>query len=978
MPPKLKIKALTANAKRKQEKEDSKKEKDKELRKIGRLTTRIASTTAERDKLNRQSISSIHNKNQQIIQNLPEVELDYLVYKPLNRNSMENMSVVNVNKKLTNNNYISTVKDFRFGTLENNVLCGCCKKTNQDCVGHMGHIDLKEKNFSIINPFFRHNVIRVLQCVCSSCGALLAPKELLRQKNILDMPDGIDKIKEIVNLSKNMSCSSPRCKNDKNAVKYCFKIADSGNTNDLNVTVFDKDTCKKPKQMSINKVRSILSKISDEDAKILGFSYGVKPIDYIMDYIPVIPLCSRPYTFRDDAEKDEYLTIAYNEICSKLEELDRIDDNEELIEEKKKSILYFYTHICDNKDGTHRLSPGDICKSIGDRITGKDGLLRGHLLGKRSDYTGRTPIGPNRTLKFGDIAPPMAMQSILTIPEIITKYNINRIQKLLEQNRIDKYSKKGSFNLKYNYNPKMKVKLEIGDLVYRYSMDGDIILFNRQPTLHKQSMLGYFCKFQDKYSIGMHLSSTTGHNADFDGDEGNIHMLQTIESQIEGKIIMCAKNCIMSSNSSSPIASIIFNSLSGAYLLSNVDILDEGLTDLSSIVKGKLFNEGLSKIITRPGYKQSLYDRALDVSTHIGIKITAGKLLCSALLPEDFWYNKKDVKIIKGILIKGTLKKGVLGNAHGSIIQTLFKFYGKTVTSDFISDANFLFNWYLEIYGLTVSVNNCKSPIGFNELKTNIINDLNDEVISINKQNMENVEVEATAIIEERKGRLDKKIKESLESTNPLVIMAESGAKGKTADIGKLIGLLGQQFVNGRRPDKMITNNKRWLTTFSVNDNSIYSRGFAANSFYQGLNPDEFFAHAQASRIGLTDTAVKTSDIGAIQRKMVKAQEDLIVNYDGSVRNQNGIIYQTIYGVGLNCENMIMSKDGNGNSLLSFIDIREVTGRMNQDFNYLEDLESTIHSILNVQENINETEEPEEEEMGINNLAENFDEEDDQ
>ena len=956
MPPKkLKLGLKTKKNETKAEKAGGKKQK--------RMKTTMI--TVERETQTRQAISDINVKSHQLIQKLPEVVLDHLIYTPLSRRSMEKMSVVNVKNK-PGKNYIGTPKDFRFGTLENNVLCGCCKKTNQDCVGHMGHIDLKSdtEEFKIIHPFFRHNLVRVLQCVCNACGTLVVTKDLLKQKNILSMPSSMDKIKMIVELSNSIKSNCSNCGAQKT---YTYKIQESGNMNDLNMVVTTKDS--KQKHLRVDIIENILKKISDEDAKILGFEFGAKPIDYIMDFIPVLPICSRPYTVRDDQEKDEYLTLAYSDICSKLAALDSGTDEDK--EEKKNNILYYYTHICDNKDSTHRLSPTDICKSITDRLKGKEGLLRGHLLGKRSDYTGRTPIGPNRTLKFGDIAPPMKMQSILTIPEIVTKYNIDKIKILVEQNKIDKYSKRGSYNLKYSFNPTKKVDVQIGDLVYRHSMDGDVILFNRQPTLHKQSMLGYFCKFQDKFSIGLHLSSTTGHNADFDGDEGNIHMLQTVESQVEGKLIMCAKNCIMSSNASSPIASIIFNSLSGAYLLSKSDILDSDKVNIVDMVTGTVFRDGLKKIITNTSYMKTLVKRAVEVSESYNVTITAGRLLCSALFPEDFWYAKKDVKIIKGILISGILKKNVLGNSHGSIIQSIFKFYGKTATASFISDANFLFNWYLELYGLTVSVNNCKPPENFAEFKRQQIEELNEEVLKMYDEGIENIEDEITDLIEEKKGRLDKKVGSTLDKSNPLVIMADSGAKGKTADTGKLIGLLGQQFVNARRPDKLITNNKRWLTTFSVDDNSIYSRGFTTSSFYEGLNPDEFFAHAQASRIGLTDTAVKTSDIGALQRRMVKVQEDLIVNYDGSVRNQNGIIYQFNYGVGLNCENMITSKDGNGNSLLSFIDMKEAVGRVNQEFNYLDDLETTIKSILSV--HIESTDSPDDDFEGPENVAEALD-----
>ena len=177
-------------------------------------------------------------------------------------------------------------------------------------------------------------------------------------------------------------------------------------------------------------------------------------------------------------------------------------------------------------------------------------------MGKRCDYTGRTPLGPNRSLNFGYIAPPDEMRKI-TISEKITNYNISFMNDYASKgNIVYLCPNKGNLSgrkLKFDIS---KHTLSIGDTVHRKLKNGDSVLFNRQPTLHRQGMLGYICDFQDKYSIGIHLSSTPGHNADFDGDEGNIHVLQDIASNLEAKFVMSSINCIMSfSYSSAPMHS---------------------------------------------------------------------------------------------------------------------------------------------------------------------------------------------------------------------------------------------------------------------------------------------------------------------------------------------------------------------------------------------------------------------------------------
>ena len=173
------------------------------------------------------------------------------------------------------------------------------------------------------------------------------------------------------------------------------------------------------------------------------------------------------------------------------------------------------------------------------------------------------------------------------------------------------------------------------------------------------------------------------------------------------------------------------------------------------------------------------------------------------------------------------------------------------------------------------------------------------------------------------------KIKRILAPDNAISIMAASGAKGKVNDTAKIIALLGQQYVPDRRPDLVMSRGKRWLSSFHIDDKSIFSRGFVSGSFYEGLDPDEFFAHSMASRIGLCNTAVKTADIGALQRKMVKSQEDLIVQYDGSVRNQNGNIFQFSYGAGFGSSKLIRRTHKDGTDYLTFINLEETFGKIN-------------------------------------------------
>ena len=167
-------------------------------------------------------------------------------------------------------------------------------------------------------------------------------------------------------------------------------------------------------------------------ASLLGFINN-HPKNFIVDFIPVIPLSARPYVYRDLEAKDDYITSTYMDIISKKIESYQTSmdfNNNENQEEKKEEcydrIIYLYDHLIQNCDQTHRRSPTDICKSISDRMVGKESLIRGHMMGKRADFTGRTVLGPNRSINFGEIAPPKVMMEKLTVSERVTKYN-NRL-----------------------------------------------------------------------------------------------------------------------------------------------------------------------------------------------------------------------------------------------------------------------------------------------------------------------------------------------------------------------------------------------------------------------------------------------------------------------------------------------------------------------------------------------------------------------
>jgi DNA-directed RNA polymerase beta' subunit len=391
-----------------------------------------------------------------------------------------------------------------------------------------------------------------------------------------------------------------------------------------------------------------------------------------------------------------------------------------------------------------------------------------------------------------------------------------------------------------------------------------------------------------------------------------------------------------------PMAGLVINSPAGAYLL----------TEDTVLFTKKQFYEGLDSMyryVDNNNYilnnYKTLYER-VEKFTHI--EKFSGKSLCSVLFPSDFVYNfNEDDKVIsirEGILIKGRLTGAQVGSQSGSIIQSLWKRYGYSYACEFISNASFLFNWFAQFKGITISLRDI-TPLNsgeFDIFKKKEINKLNDFIEDFQQINGSNSdmdpdikEMEIMQYISNTQSIIQKVFFEKyLDNSSSLQTMIKSKSKGSEIQVAYSSAFLMQQLVSNKRPAKLSTGGKRWLTTFDVKDDSIFSRGFCENSYLEGINPNEFFAQAQAARITITDTAVQTSNTGTMHRRMTKAQQDLVVQYDGSVRNNNNIIFQFNYGAGISAPSAVYSNDAVGYKIISFINMKELCTEINTSNGY--------------------------------------------
>ena len=843
-----------------------------------------------------------------------------------------------------------TVYDDRMGTTDSSKRCETCKEGAHTCQGHFGYIELFEP---IVHPLYYKRVVAFLNCFCLKCCRLLLLKDQIYLAGLNRYRGEARFIRIKERIKKVHMCCHPECGADHPRCK--FSISDSS----IFKVYEGRDKTRTSIMLTTEEIRNIFDGILDSDIRMLGLDPElVHPRNLIITVLPVLPPCDRPYVQANGNMCDDDLTNQYVEIIKANNHLGGIGSRnsvkKELSETKRQKFLAslrfrILTTFNNGQGKAKHTTNGRAIKGIKERLAGKDGQLRNNMMGKRCNQTARTVIGPDPTLKLGELAVPPGMADILTVPIRVATFNINILQKLVDDGRVNSLLKpdgKTRINLKrfrrgtrlltgdviYRAEKEIAVvtgrelvmqgdrvkragkflvrlapanrsyRLKLGWVVERKLQDGDFVLLNRQPTLHKASMMAMKVIVRTGKTLRMNLAITKPFNADFDGDEMNIHVPQSIESQAELEMLSAAQWHLISPQSSKPNMAIVQDSLLGAYRMTQ---------GTKKIRKGQFFN-----LLSKIDMKEDIMSRVQHVRRILkekGKKVQCfnGKGLFSMFLPIDLIYEKKNdgdpqeptVKIWRGVMYEGTLNKSVLGASHNSLIQVINKEYGPEVASHFIDCVQFITNGWLMIEGFTVGLGDC---LVSSAKKQQEIRDvikkcyIQAEGLKTTTTHPNIREMRINAALNKAKDVGLRIAKGSLAKSNNFLSTVQSGSKGAVFNIAQITGLLGQQNLKGQRVPLFLSQGRRTLPHYPFGklppEMEYESRGFIASSFIHGLNPREFYFHAMSGREGISDTAMGTATSGYMQRRIVKLTEDIKVQYDGTVRDIPGNIYQVAYG----------------------------------------------------------------------------------
>ena len=555
-----------------------------------------------------------------------------------------------------------------------------------------------------------------------------------------------------------------------------------------------------------------------------------------------------------------------------------------------------------------------LLRLIPARLKGKKGRFRGTLGGKRVDYSARTVVSPAPTYDIHEVGVPQAIAQHLTFPERVNE--LNRVQ-LTQRVRNGPHHPDGASTVIMSdgtvldlvlYVQQKKChnfQLQIGWVVERFLRDGDWVLFNRQPSLHRMSIMAHQIRITHDKTFRLPVCDTTPYNADFDGDEMNLHVLRSYEAIAEAQELMSVTSQLLSPQSNKPIIGLVQDSLVSAFLLTGKDTF-----------------------LTRPQIMQIVMPIKYPHFQHLPLPavlkpepLWTGKQLFSLLFPlfsldlvvrngsaDGVLKNQngtldsleRRVVIRRGQLYAGSLCKKTLGTSAGGIIHVLVKDFGNTVAARFIGDAQRILVEFMMLRGFSVGIGDCMMAAD-THVKVNASIDrclaYADKMVRDARAGDAPPHLVNGCLTKLMNGALNRTgavVQQEVDPSNNVLTMVQSGAKGSAVNIAQILACVGQQSVEGGRiaPDV----DGRTLPCFTKRDTSAESRGFVANSYGTGLTAQEYFFHAMGGREGLVDTAVKTASTGYIQRRLVKAEEGLQVRYDHSVRNTREQIVQFYYG----------------------------------------------------------------------------------
>ncbi|KAF9364256.1 hypothetical protein BGX34_002079 [Mortierella sp. NVP85] len=606
----------------------------------------------------------------------------------------------------------------------------------------------------------------------------------------------------------------------------------------------------------------------------------------------------------------------------------------------------------------------------------KEGLFRKHMMGKRVNYAARSVISPDVNIETNEIGIPPVFATKLTYPEPVTHYNVKELRRAVingptkwpgaayVQHEDGALSSLASLSLESRIalanqlltpqdshsgvsitSPYPTRTQPSNKKVYRHLQNGDLLLLNRQPTLHKPSIMAHKARIlPGERTIRMHYANCNTYNADFDGDEMNVHFPQNEIARAEAKLIANTDSQYLVPTSGAPLRGLIQDHVvAGVWMTIRGSFFnrEEYQHLLYGALRPEVDNTGNGKVLTlAPSiWKPVPLWTGKDVITTILHNLTIGRpplnMTAGAQVKAQYFgkggEEESIVQIIDGVLVTGVLDKSQFGAKSFGLVHNCYEIYGGDIAGKLLSILSRLFTRWTQRWAFTCRMDDLRlTPEGDKwrrDLQSNGKDigtkaalkyaklDCTMDQLKANTRLQKEFKNKLEVVLrsDEQLAGLDATMKSAVNELttsvqnacipngllkkfphNNMQTMTVSGAKGSYVNVTQISCALGQQELEGRRVPIMVSGKS--LPSFAPFDTTARAGGYIAGRFLTGIRPQEYYFHCMAGREGLIDTAVKTSRSGYLQRCLIKHLEGLKVAYDQTVRDSDGSVLQFHYG----------------------------------------------------------------------------------
>ena len=811
--------------------------------------------------------------------------------------------------------------DPRLGVIEPGLRCKTCgQRVGKDkCPGHFGHIDLA---MPVIHVGLIKTIRNCLRSTCRECGHLLLTDK--------QREEYFKELKRYNQEGRNTTYLL------KQVIKDCVKAEKCTRCGrEVGKIELDKPTSLREngKKLTPSEVREWLEKIPDEALPLLDINKkSARPEWMILTVLPVPSVAVRPSVTLQSGERSEddltHKLVDVIRINQRLQENRDAGAPQLIVEDLWELLQYHITTYLDNQTSgipPARHRSGRPLKTLAQRLKGKEGRFRSNLSGKRVNFSARTVISPDPNLSINELGVPIRMAEELTVPVKVTSHNIDWCKQMIKQKYLgsadhDEYIPGVNYVVRETDGMRRRIKvteknaedvaekLEIGSSIERQLMNGDIALFNRQPSLHRMSMMAHRVKVVPDKTFRFNLCVCPPYNADFDGDEMNLHLIQGEEAKAEAEILMKVQENILSPRFGGAIIGGIHDHISGCFLLTHKD-RKIPLDDASHILAAINYDGKNFKTITEDGKKyisgKDVFSTLLPKSLNLEYKAKAC-FNCDTCQAPNCPHNAY-VIVKNGVLKQGIIDENGIGAFKGKILDRIIRDHGMDAGREFIDNFTKLAIASITLFGFTTSIDDEDIP---DEAKKQIAEGIGKALKKISglvkayeageleslpgRSLEETLEMEIMKVTGKTRDMAGEIAGSHLGMDNSAVMMAKSGARGSMLNLSQMSGCVGQQAVRGERISRGYQY--RTLPHFKRGDLGASAKGFVASCYKSGLSPTEYFFHSMGGREGLVDTAVRTSRSGYMQRRLINALEDVKVENDGTVRHAGGQIIQFVYG----------------------------------------------------------------------------------